>query len=84
MPAAYANLFGSRGNLSTRGGIVGDSLQQPQSRRFEAAKCFLLKPIGNRLNHQGRTKFRRWVGAEQGLPLLTEFLGVQFAESIQL
>jgi hypothetical protein len=32
-PAAYANLLGSDGNLAARGGIVGDSLQQPQRRQ---------------------------------------------------
>ena len=50
-PGAHASLFGSGGNLSACGG-VGDSLQQSQRRRFEAAKGFLLMPIGNRLNNQ--------------------------------
>jgi hypothetical protein len=83
-PAVYANLLGSVGNLAACGGIVGDSLEQPQSRRFEAAKGFLLKPIGNPLNQQRGAKFRRWVGAEEDLPPVAEFRGVQLAESIQL
>ena len=82
-PAVYANLLGSVGNLAACGGIVGDSLEQPQRRRFEAAKGFLLKPIANTLNQQRRTEFRRWLGAERRLPPLTEFLRVQFAELLQ-
>ena len=83
-PGAYANLLGRSGSPSAGGGIVGDSLQQPQSHRFETPKGFLLKPICNRLNQQRGTEFRRRVSTEQRLPLLAQFRGVHCAESIQL
>jgi hypothetical protein len=68
------------GDLSV---LVGAEIVQGMN-CLAARQGFLLQPIRDPLNHQGRSKFRRRFGAEQGLPPLTKFLGIQFAESIQL